>query len=174
MWDRYKSNNDEEALDQLLALAVHELHEFREDNAIDVERNLLHRQAEDLERVICGTGVTGSNLDDTIEEVIKEYKEQTQNIELIAIKKFLKGLRGYLKSQGDLELYQSVFIKTRLPIEGDVLENLTLADNMFGLLIDTRPIEVFHALLEKIADRTSLIYAVDHGLFTEAELLKIG
>ncbi len=173
LWDRFKANDDKDALDQLLALAVHELHEFREDDAIDLEKNLLHRQAEDLERVICGTGVTGSNLDDTIEEMIKEYKDQTQDVELIAIKKFLKGLRGYLKSQGDLELYQAIFARTRLPIEADVLENLTLADNMFGLVIDTRPLEVFHALLENIADRTSLIYAVDHAMFTEAELLKL-
>ena len=173
LWNSYQKNSDTDALDQLLALAVHELHEYRDDSAIDVERNVLHDQAEDLERLLCGFGKVGSNLDDTIENAIQEYKEQNKDIKLVTIKKFLLGLRGYLKKQADLTLYKEVFTRIRLPIEGEIIDSLTLSDNMFGMLIDNQPVDVFYALLEDIADRTSMFFAVDHALFSEAELLKL-
>ncbi len=174
LWDRFEASNDEDALDRLLALFVHEIHEFRDEKDIPQDRRrLFHSEAEMLERVICGTGETGSKLDDDIEAAVRQYKEQTKDIRLVTIKKFLNGFRVYLKKQSDLNLYHAIFTRTRLPLEGDILDSLTLADNMFGMLIETRALETFHALLDDIADRTSLFFAVDHALFSEDELLQL-
>lgn len=163
---------DTSALDKLLALAVHELHEFREDKVVeDQMRRNLHMQAEELERIICGTGETGSKLDDEIDRAINEYNTAMEDVRKVAIKKFLNSFRTYLKQQADMNLYSIIFQKTRLPIEGDVLTNVDLADNMLGMLIDTKPVDTFNALLADIADRTSLFFAVDHSLFSENELL---
>lgn len=171
LWKLYQQTKQTAYLDRLVALAVHETHEYREDPDLSSEdRKRLHQEAEALEVLISGKGKTGSLLDDEIDTIISEWKEKIQDKTITSIEKFLESFRMFLKERGEIAVYSDIFQRMGIPIEAGVLDNIETADLQFGSISHSYPRETLSAILHWTDDIPALFSLIDEERFTEKEL----
>ena len=175
LWNQYNMTDDIEYLDRLAALLAHEIHEYTSGKDVSKgQRKILHEEAEEIERFLCGKGNKGSRLDDDIYSLLDDWKYKTENVSYQAITKFFVQFRKYLVLQNNLNLYQRVFAAVGVPIEASVIENAKVADTALAILMRDHPEGAFYGIKQAFqVDPSFLLLILDYDVFTESEILEL-
>ncbi|RJP61718.1 MAG: hypothetical protein C4541_01585 [Candidatus Auribacter fodinae] len=172
LWNSFLTTKNEAYLDRLLALVVHELHEYNENREFTIEeQKVRHEESEELEALICGKGNTGSMLDDEIDMLISDWIGKNSDLKAMTIQKFLISFGTYLRKNGKISQYQSVFTFTGIPLEAASTTDLNVAAMMYDRMTERYPEQLFNAIISASKVPTNLFFLLEQWRFSQKELL---